>query len=296
MRPDPQDRLTQDDRPKAWPGRLLIIGVVIALVLVLWFFNRGEPEPQAPAAQQPVPEEPVVQPDPALPPAPDIPEPPPAPEPPPVAEAAPEEPNMPAEPLEPPASLETSDAEIRQRMAEATSSPLLDKTLATDDLVERSTAAVDTLSRGALFTKLLPVVPPRGDFSVVEIGDQVTIDPASYARYEPHVKMIEGLDVEVMVDTFHRFRPLLEQTYADMGYRAEDFDNALIRALDRILAVPQIDGPIPVVKSEAIYKFADPALERRSALDKQLLRMGPDNLARVQQQVRILRDALLEGP
>ena len=39
----------------------------------------------------------------------------------------------------------------------------------------------------------------------------------------------------------------------------------------------------------------DPDLEQRTALEKQLLRMGPENVARIQEQARALRTALLAG-
>ena len=137
------------------------------------------------------------------------------------------------------------------------------------------------------------MTPPRGKFSVTRSDDRLTINPASYKRYDDYARTIENLNTGILVETFHRFRPLLEATYAELGYEADDFDNALIRALDNILATPRIDAPIAVRKSEAIHKFLDPDLERRTALQKQLLRMGPDNTARIQSQARALREALL---
>jgi hypothetical protein len=42
----------------------------------------------------------------------------------------------------------------------------------------------------------------------------------------------------------------------------------------------------------AVYSYAKPALENLSPAQKQLLRMGPDNVKRVQIKLRELRDAL----
>jgi hypothetical protein len=42
-----------------------------------------------------------------------------------------------------------------------------------------------------------------------------------------------------------------------------------------------------------VYVYADPALEILPALQKQLLRVGPDNLRRIKQQARVLREGLL---
>jgi hypothetical protein len=42
-----------------------------------------------------------------------------------------------------------------------------------------------------------------------------------------------------------------------------------------------------------VYVFADPALENLPTVQKQLLRMGPDNISRIKQQARALREGLL---
>jgi len=41
------------------------------------------------------------------------------------------------------------------------------------------------------------------------------------------------------------------------------------------------------------YKFADKKLEELMPLQKQLLRAGPENTRRIQQQAKALREALL---
>lgn len=277
MQADPENRPTKDTLATS-PGRLRIgAAVVVAVGLLLWYMTAGEPEPVAP---QPEPVA-VVQAAPS--PTPDIPQPAPQPETP-AAEPL---------PAEPPASLETSDEELRQRLDPAEDAQLLQSTLSADNLIERVTAAVDNLSRGIVIYKLLPVAPPKGKFAVTGSEDQLTIDPVSYRRYDDYARQIESMDTRQLVATFHRFRPLLETAYAGLGYEAADFDNALIRALDNIIDTPRLDGPIAVRKSAANYKFVDPELERKTALQKQLLRMGPDNTVRLQTQARALRQALL---
>lgn len=292
MRPDPQDRSIQDNPPPGLPIVRIVLGLLAIAAIAYGLWGGGEPEP-SPAVQEPTLEvTPAVVPVPEPPPAPDIPPPVPTvtPEP-----AVAEEPVEPPPPPKPPATLETSDDELRLRMAQASDSSLLADITATDDLVERGTAAVDTLSRGGLLYKLLPATPVKGKFAVEQGDGQLLLDPANYQRYDSYAQMIENLDTDALVAAFHRFRPLLEQTYASLGYRAEDFDNTLIRALDRILATPVVEGAIPVEKSEALYKYVDPALEQRSDLEKQLIRIGPENLARVQRQAQQLRSALLAG-
>jgi hypothetical protein len=42
-----------------------------------------------------------------------------------------------------------------------------------------------------------------------------------------------------------------------------------------------------------MYKYADPQLEELTPMQKQLLRMGPDNIRRIKEQARALREGLL---
>ena len=86
----------------------------------------------------------------------------------------------------------------------------------------------------------------------------------------------------------------MEQAYSTLGYPQGDFDNALIRSLDKIIATPVIEGDIAIAKKESIYIFVDPELERLSPLQKQLIRMGPNNTALLKQQATALRTGLLE--
>jgi hypothetical protein len=45
-----------------------------------------------------------------------------------------------------------------------------------------------------------------------------------------------------------------------------------------------------------MYKFADPGLESMSAGQKLLLRMGPDNAARVKAKLKAVRDLITASP
>ena len=290
MQPDPEDRYTDAEQRSSsggLPTTVIAVGVLVIVGIIGWVVFSGDPEPPPPAPEPPPVVAPEPEPQPELPPAPDIPEPEP------VVAA---EPNEPPAPVIPPPTLETSDEELRERLADVSDSSLLESALVNDNLIERGTALVDSFSRGVMMPKLLPLPAPKGPFAVTETDGVVTIDPASYERYNDHATTVEELDTDTLVESFHRFRPLLEQTYASLGYESEDFDNALIRALDRGLDTPEIDAPIPVVKHEAIYRFADPDLEQRPGVQKQLLRMGPENIARIKRQAEALRTALLQEP
>ncbi len=289
MKPDVEDRLSDSQR-KSSPAITIIVAIVaIVVIIAVWLLSGEEPEPESSVTAPPQTVMPEPEPVPELPPAPDIPEPAPVP----VPEPAPDQPEEPAPP--PPVSLETSDEELRESLGSAGDSEILESALSNENLVERGAGLVDSYSKGVVLQKLLPLPKPEGEFAVVEENGLATIDPSSYQRYDQYAKAFEELDTAALVASFHRFRPLLEQAYEALGHPAEDFDNAVIRVLDDILATPQIDAPIQVKKHVKAYKYVDPALEQRSGLQKQLLRMGPKNTARIQAQARALRAALLQN-
>ena len=286
MQPDPEERLSSAKPKSGIPlGPILI--VIALLGIGAWYLTRDDAPPQV--EEQPV----APTPPPPLPPAPDIPPPPPPPPPEPTAEAqdAPEAPPPP--PPEPPLTLEESDQALRAGMAAAGGATLLSTALSEDNLVERGVTMTDVLSRGLLIHKAMPVPRPEEKFRAVESGDTLVIDPTSFARYDSYAQDISELDVETLVTTFDRARPLLEQAYAGLGYAPEEFDNAVIRALDRIIATPVVEDPPAVVPVGGIYKFADPALEGLAPVQKLLLRAGPDNTALIQAKAAELRKALL---
>jgi len=70
-------------------------------------------------------------------------------------------------------------------------------------------------------------------------------------------------------------------------------DNAVVRALDYVLATPELAEPAALKQKEAVYEYADPRLEQLAPLQKQILRMGPENSAVLKQQARKLRNGLL---
>jgi hypothetical protein len=60
-----------------------------------------------------------------------------------------------------------------------------------------------------------------------------------------------------------------------------------------VLATPEIEEPIALTRKSVMYKYADPQLEQLTPMQKQLLRMGPDNIRRIKEQARALRAGLL---
>jgi hypothetical protein len=71
-----------------------------------------------------------------------------------------------------------------------------------------------------------------------------------------------------------------------MGHPDGNFDPVLERAIIELLRVPAIDGEVALEPHGIVYAFAEPRLQSMSAAQKQLLRMGPQNVRAVQAKLR----------
>lgn len=201
-----------------------------------------------------------------------------------------------SEPLGPLPELDASDALVRDLVAALSARPELVEWLATEDLVRRFVVAVVNVSEGESPRPHVGFLAPAEAFAVSGSGPSVVIDKESFARYRTATEVFASLDTKGMVSLFHRLEPLLDEAYRDLGYPGRSFEGALKDALGKVLEVEPIDGPIELVPGVESFRFADPELERSTPLTKQLLRLGPQNLRRVQGKARELLSALEAEP
>lgn len=202
-------------------------------------------------------------------------------------------------PVETPIALPTlddSDTEAKSKLATLTPEGTLGEWLHTDHLIRRSITLVDGLSRGILLQKMIKTPSPKGKFIAIKEGSKLWVDPANYQRYNYLTDRLNAIDSNKLIELFHLFRPLLEQAYEELGYPAEDLDNAIVAALDQILSTPILTTPIALTHESVQYKYADTKLEALPPIQKQLLRMGPDHTQKIQTKARGLRESLLTNP
>ncbi|MGX4676333.1 DUF3014 domain-containing protein [SAR92 clade bacterium H246] len=190
-------------------------------------------------------------------------------------------------------SLDNSDAFVRDRMLLIKHKSELQTWLNTDDLLRRSASYLDGLARGNTLSKVFPLTPPEGSFAMHKDGETIWLNAGNYERYDSTVGVLTSFNMKSMGQLFHFMRPLLENAFAEMGYRPRQMDGIILQAIDNILATPIIVEPIRLTRDSVAYKFADPELEALLPVQKQLLRTGPENTQRLQQQALALKDALL---
>lgn len=177
--------------------------------------------------------------------------------------------------------------------------------LVSEGLVSKIVATVDALTRDELPGNIIPVRGPGGEMQATSDGvsdevnpetglpePQYVFDPVNYQRYTPQVEILEAIDVDGLMETYHGYYPLLQQSYRELGYASGEFKDRLLEVIDELLATPEPGQPIRLIKPEAFYEFADPALESLPAGQKVLIRMGPENAARVKRKLEEIRSAI----
>lgn len=225
-----------------------------------------------------------------------------APEPVPQAQTTPEEltPEEPAikHPIEdtgpaaeePLPALEESDEPLKDSLA-TTFGQSLDQFLIPKNIVRHTVVTIDNLPRKKTAVQMWPLKPMSGQF-LVNSGQTITLDDKNFARYSPLVNLLAKADTAQVASLYRRYYPLLQQAYVDLGYPDGYFNDRLVEVIDHLLETPDVRGPIELTQPGMFYEYADLALESRSAGQKLLIRMGPENAATVKRKLLELREEI----
>lgn len=206
-----------------------------------------------------------------------------------LAESEPE----PAPQPDPIPDLEHSDPEIKRYFGALSSDTDYKLLWQTDNLLQRWVTVFDGASKGEIIKGVIGFQPPKEPFPVMRKGAKYYLSAKGFSRYDPMVKTLIAISPEQVSQGFHKFRPLLEQAYGQMGYDPEQLDNMLIKLLDRIIAAPVFPAGIELEAKSVNYTYVDPSIEALSPLEKQLIRTGPENTDLIQQFAKQLRYELL---
>ena len=179
-------------------------------------------------------------------------------------------------------TLDNSDALLREKLVDLMGRVPFSELVLPVALVRRIVATVDNLPRETAPRRVIPLAPVPGSY-----------EPGNYDRYSPYVRVIEAIDEKALVADYARAYPLFQQAYAELGYPGKQFNDRLIQAIDDLLAAPELDRPADLIRPRVVYEFASPDLETRSAGQKIMLRMGPENAARVKAKLLLVRRELL---
>lgn len=215
-----------------------------------------------------------------------------------VAVGTTHQPAQPAQPLggEPAAvdlpALDETDALVRELVKDLSSHPTVASWLATDNLIRNFTVVVANIADSRTPSRHLATLRPSAPFRVIEQGEDFSIDPRSYERYNGLAAAAASIDPQGSATLYATLKPRIEDAYRELGVPDTPFDRTLERAIVVLLSTPIPDERVLVVPHGIGYAFADPDLEALKAPQKQLLRMGPRNARMVQSSLREIALAL----
>lgn len=218
---------------------------------------------------------------------------------PPVTAAVPPPIQHPIEPVpvkEPLPEVENSDQLLSQALQPLMGSELWRFLFLPDMIVRHIVATVDNLPRSEVSTKVWPVRPAGSWLQTEDNGGELQLAASNAQRYAQYVELVKKVDVKKLADVYRQFYPLFQRAYVQLGYPDGYFNDRLVTAIDDLLAAPEPDQPLALVQNKVLYQYADPDLESRSAGQKIMLRIGPDNARIVKIRLRALRAEITKAP
>lgn len=191
-------------------------------------------------------------------------------------------------------SLAEANTQLAERLSELQIAPIDEQFASKPNAIERSVAIADILRQGEVPYKLLPVARPKQKFPFADNGLAVTMDPAGFARYDGLTNTLSKLDVNTTITLFREYQSTIEQAWQALGYADKSVEPALLEVLELIMLTPDIQLDARLLRDEANWVYEDESLEKLPALQKQIMRMGPENAERLKALARDLRGGLLD--
>ena len=200
---------------------------------------------------------------------------------------------IPSEPVVELPRLNDSDGFVVERLRGLSNGATLLDFLIDAQLVRKVVVLVENVSRGQYPQTALPYKPIEEEMQTTSVdGKLFTMSESSYTRFDAAVSAFVALDTQQAVGLFRLLEPLLQQAYAEIGFRDAQFEQSLVKAIDAVLMAPEVEGPFELVKPSVMYLYADSRLEELANINKQLIRIGPANSARLKAKLREFKQAL----
>lgn len=185
-------------------------------------------------------------------------------------------------------SLDDSDAVVKESLADSLSVNML-KLVVNDDLIRRAVVYTENLAEGKVAKKHQVFNAPSQSFTVND-GAIITVNPESFKRYDTYVALFTKLSDSQMIALIDEYKPLIQEAYDEIGLSDYEFKQRFAMAITHLLQTPVVPVDTPLTSQSVSYKYAIPEYEALSDAQKQLLRLGPDNVKKVKTKLtRLLK-------
>lgn len=192
----------------------------------------------------------------------------------------------------PQVQLSGTDPRVRELLRGLSSDAEFLRWLSAEDLVRRFVSATNAVAEGQSPRTQLSFLAPGGGFRVNRRGARTVIAPESYARFDGIARAFASVNTQGVQRVYQELKPLLEAAHAEIAPPGRTLDQVLSQAIGRLTRVAVPPGPVEVIPKGALYVYADLRLEALSGAEKHLLRMGPENMRKVQTKLSEISSAL----
>jgi hypothetical protein len=198
-----------------------------------------------------------------------------------------------AEPLP---SLNDSDSAVLAGLASVELGASLLRLIAPDDIIRKFVVFTYNVAQGELPQVEYPLRDVSGELVVEEIDTNLyEMAPATFRRFDGMVDTLVGLEPEQAMTVYRALRPLFQEAYAELGLGSGNFDEVLVQAIDQIMLADTATGPFQLIKPSVMYLYAEGRIEDMSPVEKQLLRLGPENTEKLKGRLPAYRERLQAG-
>ncbi len=191
-------------------------------------------------------------------------------------------------------SLNLSDVFVLGRIGGLETGATLLDLIADEDIVRKFVVFVENVAEGNLPQLEYPVTRLQQPMAVRELDPNLfEMQTVSYQRFTPIIDAFAAVNPEQAMIMYRLMKPLFQEAYAEIGYPNRNFDDALMRAIDTVTEARVAEGPFQLVKPKVMYIYADGEVEDMSPVEKQLLRMGPQNAAKLKAALALYRERIV---
>lgn len=193
-------------------------------------------------------------------------------------------------------SLNNSDSAVLSRLANLELGPRLVRMLTPEDIIRKFVVFTYNAAQGDLPQVEYPLRGVDAELVVEEVDDNLyEMQPETHRRFDGMVDTLVGLEPAQAMSIYRALRPLFQEAYAELGLGDENFDEVLVQAIDQIMAADTADGPFQLIKPSVMYVYAEGRIEDMSPVEKQLLRLGPENTEKLKGRLPAYRERLQAG-
>jgi hypothetical protein len=163
-----------------------------------------------------------------------------------------------------------------------------------DALVRRFSVFLDNATRGDWPHQPRRFLKPARRFAVVERDGRLYADPRNATRFDADLDLLENIEPVAAVQLLNAIAPLIDSALRNLG-RPVSSAETILEAIDWVLEAPAVQGDFELIQPKVFYEYADPAIESLAPLEKQLLRLGPNNLKRLKAYLGRLREEFVRS-